>query len=271
MVEVVLALVVAGVVAAAAFRAYLVAQRAYREQVERAWGNAALREAAVVLRAELAELDGTDSLGGDILALSAASMRYRAYRGFAVLCQPPDAAGLAVAVWGNDMGLREIDAEIDSVLLLAHGDAVAQSDNRWRAADVVAVERGPVCPGGRLGARIALGGISASELAAVHDGAPARIFEISEINRYRDGGGRWWMGMRRYQKVEGFWPPIQPVVGPLAPGGLEFRGYDAAGAGTEDTDRVTGIGATVLVAGETARRTTRSLEVRVALRGTPRW
>ena len=65
-----------------------------------------------------------------------------------------------------------------------------------------------------------------------------------EMLRYRDRNGLWWLGMRRLRK-SGRRPSTQPVLGPLAPGGLEFRYLDKGGLPTANPRRVASIGITV--------------------------
>ena len=68
---------------------------------------------------------------------------------------------------------------------------------------------------------IGVGTTSADSLSAP---VPVRFFEVMEVRLYQSGG-RWWVGARSVSNGE----VIQPVIGPLAPGGLEFQFVDQAG------------------------------------------
>ncbi len=53
--------------------------------------------------------------------------------------------------------------------------------------------------------------------------------ELLQLEAYPDRAGTWWLGARSHGKAAG-WRVIQPVLGPLAPGGLRFSLHDASGA-----------------------------------------
>lgn len=275
LVEVVVALGLLAVISTSAIRVLLANQQMFRNQVELARVNATLRAAAAILPGELRELDPTDPNGGDLIRISPTSITYRAVRNLYVVCRPPSRGQSVVTLFADYVGSRPLNPLVDSVLLFAEGDPGIGDDDRWLHADLAWVRWGGECPGGAPGITVGLGGVSATGLGMVSAGAPLRTGAVMEMLRYRAGNGVWWLGMRRLRKGGGRRrSSVQPLLGPLAPGGLEFSYYDAQGSATTDPAKVASIGILVTAAAprsEPDAHTAGSLRqrriaVRVALR-----
>ena len=271
--EVVVALSLLAVISASAIRVLLANQRMYRDQVELARVNATLRAAAAILPGELRELDPTDPNGGDLIRISPTALTYRAVRNLYVVCRRPSRGQSVVTLFADYLGSRPLNPLVDSVLLFAEGDPEIGDGDRWLHADLAFVRWGGECPGGGPGITVGLGDVSATGLGRVAAGAPLRTGAVMEMLRYRDGKGEWWLGMRRLRKG-GRRPAVQPLLGPLAPGGLEFSYYDAQGSATTDPAKVASIGILVTAAAPRSQRDPHSasslrrrrIAVRVALR-----
>ncbi len=81
------------------------------------------------------------------------------------------------------------------------------------------------------------------------------------LSSYRDRSGDWWLGARRPGGGS-----VQPLLGPLAPDGLRFTFYDAAGLETADPGRVASVGFTLAAGTPSRPRAIDSVALRVALR-----
>ena len=275
LVEVVVALSLLAVISASALRVLLANQRMYRDQVELARVNATLRAAAAILPGELRELDPTDPNGGDLIRISPTVLTYRVMRNLYVVCRGPSRGQSVVTLFADYLGSRPLNPTVDSVLLFVEGDPQIGEGGRWLHADLAWVGWGGECPGGAPGITVGLGDVSATGIGSVAAGAPLRTGAVMEMLRYRAGDGAWWLGLRRLRKGGGSRrPAVQPLLGPLAPGGLEFSYYDAHGSATTDPAKVASIGILVTAAAPRSQRDAHSasslrrrrIAVRVALR-----
>jgi len=228
LVEVLVGLVVAGVVAAAASALLLAGSRlAAAESAELAVRQNAWTGAAV-LRAELEEVSVS---AGDLLAATDSTVTLRALRAFGVACATPAESVVALDDARTSL-VRAIDPARDSALVFVEDDPRLASDDRWHGAAVTAVSTG-TCPSGGAATVVALSAPWGS--GSVTRGAPVRVFEVQEYRSYRDASGRWWLGVRG-PAAGGGWQATSPIAGPLSPGdGLSFVFLDslglAAGAG----------------------------------------
>ena len=269
LVEMVVALVLAGVVMGTLWRMLVEGRRFYRAQASAAEVQRALRDVGEVLAGELEPLDAT---AGDLVALGPDSLSVRAQRSIGFVCAPPDpASGRVVVLDSLLFGYRAVDPARDRALVFSEGDPATPDDDAWLDFGVTSVSAAALCDG-RAGTGLTLQGATA-RLAGVAVGSPLRTYERVVYRSYRDDDGAWWLGQRALSG--GAWAAISPVAGPLASGtGLACRGLDAAGnaAGTlagvarVECD-VRSVSATVLqLAGGNQRRYADSLRVGAALR-----
>lgn len=138
-----------------------------------------------------AELWGLDATDGDILAFGPDSITIRAQRAFALACSV--SGGVLVLNRAMTFGVRDI-AVGDSMLVYA--------DSVWQSGVATAVSSA-ACP----------------DSAQI----PVRAYEIVTYRSYRASDGAYYIGVR---DAGG----LQPIVGPLVPGGLLFSYADTAGA-----------------------------------------
>jgi prepilin-type N-terminal cleavage/methylation domain-containing protein len=256
LVELIVAMSLALVVAGLLHRELLHGRRLARAQAERMAMQDNVRTAALVLSAELGAV-GRDEITpeaaailglapevrSDLLAIAPGAVTYRAARGTGVVCSttgvaPPE---LLVAAWSWS-SLRAPRAT-DSLLVFVEGDPATGTDDAWLHLGVLSVA-GASCPDGRAALAIRAGapaGLAPASLAAIAPGAPVRLVEVMQA-RYYQSGGKSWLGLRSVSTGEA----ITPVAGPLADStagvrGLTFRYHDAADAPTSDPTAVRAI------------------------------
>lgn len=227
LVELLVALVVAGVVLAGVAKALLGAQRFYFAQAQVLEVQQNVRVVAQVLQQEIRGLDAGD---GDIVAMSDTAITVKAPRVFGVTCAEPDVARGALVVRNSlTSGLRAVDPARDSVLVFRDGDPTIASDDRWLRTSLSATGVAG-CADGAAGSRLTLGG-AAGELAqldGVSPGSPVRAFEVVRYRLYGDGDGIWWLGTQSF--TGGGWSVTSPIAGPLRPrDGLTFAFLGAGG------------------------------------------
>ena len=226
--ETLVATVLAGVVVAALYGVVLRAQRLSRAQPQILDVQRGVRAVALLLPAELRELDPSD---GDIVALSDTAVTVKAARAHGIVCGEPDVAGGRVTVSDRLLySFRAVDATRDSVLLFREGDTLVATDDRWLRAGVTGAGTA-ACPDGAPGTRLTVtpaGGTA--DLEGVHAGAPLRTFEMVRYRLYEDGSHAWWLGLQTHS---GAWSATTPLAGPLrARDGLRFAFVDAGGLPT---------------------------------------
>jgi len=270
LVELLVAVVLAGVVAAALCRVLQANQRFYRSQSEVLDVHQGVRAVAYVLATELRGLDARD---GDLVSAGRDSVTIRAQRGFAVVCAPPDQVdGSVIVADGLTFGTRAVDPARDRALLFVDGGA--DSADAWLDFAVVAVSPGARCEDGSPGTSLRLS-VAVGALARVAAGAPVRTYQRTTYRLYTDEDGLAWLGERHL--VGGAWSAISPVAGPLRPGdGLALVLRDSSGAVTGEPPAAASVDlairglSTVPIAlpgrRATGQRYPDSLSVRVALR-----
>lgn len=226
LVELLVAIVLGGVVTAAACRILQGDQRFYRSQSEVLDVQQGLRAVAYVLASELRGLDARD---GDLLAIGRDSVVLRAMRTFGVLCAAPDSgAGSVVLSDALTFGTREPDPARDRVLVFADGDPATAADDAWLDFGLVAFSGGARCDDGSPGTSVRLSG-AIPALAHVASGAPLRTYERTAYRLYADDEGMAWLGERHVSS--GAWTALSPVAGPLRRGdGLALTFRDSTGA-----------------------------------------
>ena len=247
LVELLIALVLLGMVGAITVRMLTDTQRLTVAQGERANVQATNRVGALVMPAELREINPAL---GDILSMSATSIEYRALRNLAVSCAAPTPTSVVVSA-ASVGGLRPSFGMNDRILVFVEGDRDDDDDDLWGVGQVSGVAAA-TCPDGTAGILLSTGalvyqydGATPVPGAMLATGAPVRAYEHTTLSAYTDGEGRTWLGM----EVEG--DVVQPVVGPLAADGLQFTYRDANGDPTGTATSVRTID--VAITGQSSR------------------
>jgi len=233
LVELITALVLFGIVGTSIYQLLVNNQRVYRQQTARVDVNQSARSAISILPGEIRELSAGDPAGSDIVQMTASSLTYKAMRSLYFLCAAPNTGTFEVILDGSTFfGLRPLDATRDSIFLFAEGDPSTRADDAWLHANVVSTTVGTACTGGAASLTVRLSGVTAAQLGNVESGAPIRGAEVVEVLLYADAAGDQWLGGRQYTKASGTWTNTQPIVGPLAAGGLALTYYDTLGVVT---------------------------------------
>jgi hypothetical protein len=226
--ELLVALVLVGLVTAAAFRVLNTNQRFYAAASDRMNLQQGVRGAAVVLPTVLRQLDASE---GDIRAMSATSLSVRAYRQLGFICDPPVLGGLLTA---RTMilrqtpfyGARPFDAATDSMFIFYDGDPEVRTDDGWMLSRVESVGTAN-CPDGTPGIRLqgspSLNGLL-NTVGAVPVGAPVWGFEPVTFKAHQVGSN-WYLALQSTQGT-------QPLVQTTGSSGLTFTYRDSTGAVT---------------------------------------
>ena len=219
LVELIVALALAALVAGSVARVFLLQTRSYRELVQRAGLADNLRAGADILAADLWSLDATD---GDILALGPDSLRIRGERRFGVVCAVTPGAGVVTVTLRDTLtfGVRDFRPG-DSLLAYVPGDS------EWVAGAVASTTSPAQCPDSAAGERLA----ATFPAPGPVPGVPIRGYEIVTYRSYRAADGSYYLGLR---DAGG----LQPLAGPLTADGLRLSYFDAAGAETATATQV---------------------------------
>jgi len=253
LVELTVSLMLGALAATAAIRLLVGTRRLHDAALARLDVQANLRAGAAILAAQLRELATGAPPDGDLHAMAATSVAYRAVRGLFRTCRP--AVGSTVILDAAPLLGRRLPNPTQDELTIYLPD-----EERWALVDAVGLTVGTDCPGGRPSAAIQVNGVA----PAVPAGAPVRAGRRFEVRLYRGGDGAWWIGGREFVRHTGTWAATQPVVGPVTPGGLLFTFFAADQSETADPARVARIGVTlIMVDGDGG---TASLTLSVALR-----
>jgi type II secretion system protein J len=244
LIELLIALVIMGLVSASIFSLLNTTQRVTRAQAERTSLQSNVRTGAIVVPAELREMNnvaGTaDASKIDILAKTANSIRYRAMRGMGVLCQDGLQNELRIYDQGNLAfnGYRTPEATRDWVYAFADQNDQKSSDDIWVQAHITGVQRtSNACPGSVAGYILTISPTVAN-LGLAKSGAPVRTWEDMTLSLYQDGGGDWYLGAESNSGGGG----RQPVLGPLvADSGFTLRYLDASANATATSSQIRSI------------------------------
>jgi hypothetical protein len=251
MIELLIALVLLGIVSAAVYRVLVNNQRLYLSQTERIDLAQNIRAAGSILPAEFRVLDASE---GDISAMSATSISFRAMRWLGFACSPPvlggALTGVAITIRGGApgqplfYGSRGINNNTDSLLIYYDGDPSTRTDDFWATGSITAAPNGQNCPDGQNGQRLVttinLLGLGANTAGAIPVGAPVWGFERVTYQLYQPPGDTsWYVG---FQPASG---TMQPLIGPVLTNGLTFSYFDGNGNVTAFPTQVARIDITV--------------------------
>lgn len=247
LVEMLVALTLLAIVGAAIYRVLVNNQRFFQSQTQRMNLQQNLRTAATVFASELHELDATD---GDIAAMSATSITFRAMRTLGFVCNPPvlgaGLSGLTMTVRNWPSYGRAFNPATDSLLIFYEGDGTTRKDDNWEPAVLVSLTPNISCPDNTPGQRLTMNlqnfaAPMVNQPGMITAGSPVRAFEVVTYRAYQWTDGNWYVVL---QTASG----TQPAIGPITSStGLTFTYYDATGAVTAVRTSVASIGVTVRV------------------------
>ncbi len=233
LIEMMVAVTVTWIVSAGIYNLLLGTQRLSQEQGHRVLLQSSVRAGSLVVMNELSEL-GTLAGGtldqNDVQSMNVNSITYRATRGIGFLCHAPGPTVLRLAR-NSFSGHRDPQPGRDEAYLYRPGNSAGPVEDSWLRVRISTVATGPSCPGGH-GPGITMN-LSASLTELPEPGTPVRLSEVMELRLYQ-ADGEWWLGARSVSSGES----IQPLVGPLAPGGFRLEYMDVHGNGTIDSRAV---------------------------------
>lgn len=273
LVELLIAIIISGIVGASIISLLVRSQRLSRTQADRSVMQANIRAGMALISSELREIN-INATQSDITALSATSITYRGQRGLGFACDV--ATGWIRIPRATFSGYRGPIAGTDALMLFVENDPDISIDDGWLARTITAVDA-EACSDGSPGVKLTLGTnlpTSPDTLAMITIGSPVRTYELMEIGELVQGGETW-LGARSISAGQAF----QPVLGPLAAGGVAFSyltGAGTAGASALTVRAIqltlTGITDNIVAAGAGTSAWTRAtdqLVTTVQLRNTP--
>jgi len=274
LIELIIAIVLAGIVLGAIYQTLQNNQRFYRSESQVLDVQQGVRAVAQLLPSELREVD---AVAGDILAMGPDSITIRALRNTFFICAPPNVgAGTIITRNGQVFGYRSVDPTRDRALVFREGKTQVMNDDEWLDFAISSVTTGAACTDGTgAGTTMTLAGGPTPRLDSVTVGSPIRTYERVTYRLYVDSAGVGWLGVSDY--VNGSWAAVAAVAGPLnSAGGIELSYYDSTGTVTATATSVAQIGlvvrglsaAPIQIPGRRAnlQKYQDSMTVRVALR-----
>lgn len=234
LVEMLVAVVIFGLVAASVSKVFTAQQRLAVSQVEQASVQSSVRSASLIAATELWELASSPAGISDIQSFDAGGLTYRAMRSLGLACQ----------ISANEVRIRTtplyqyraIVPYQDSLLLFVDRDPLRSTDDSWLELRITSVTNGSSCgadPAIALGINPAID-TSTTPLTAIIPNAPIRTFEIMELRAVMAGSDNW-LGAR---SVSGGQVAPVPVAGPVAANGVRFVYLDSLGAPTAVPGRI---------------------------------
>jgi prepilin-type N-terminal cleavage/methylation domain-containing protein len=232
LVELLIFIVLASLIAAGLYEVVRFQQRAYRQHTETVERHDALRLASAVLVGDIAEASGRE---GDFAAIADDSIALRSPTGFGIICaQDPSDRRIALTEVSGIVGSSAGDS-----LLVYHPDGwlvrAIQDVNPQSAASLT-------CPyGGGQAPDITLR--LAESVSDVPVGAPVRAFRRHSY-RLEQRGDTWWLA-----RDDGTFAWDWALAGPLtADSGLAFAYFDSTGQATTDPTHVALVDLTIVAA-----------------------
>lgn len=229
LIELLIVVVLGSLILAAALQVLITNQRTYTAQNAAITGQQATRMALDVL---FTELRSVSPRGGDILMMSADSLRVRHMRKFGRVCGINTLLGVPYLTV-TDIGNVDFTVS-DSVFIFADNNQRDDDDDDWIEAQVGSPITAGVCPQDASAANVLPfpGQAVLFTADSVRIGAPVRSFTTVRF------GLTTYSGSPYLGRAEGS-AALTPVAGPLRAGtGLQFVYRDSVGAITSNATQV---------------------------------
>ena len=250
-IELMIALVLLGLVSAAVYKVLVNNQRLYLAQTQTIDLQQNIRAAAAILPAEFRELDAAD---GDIKAMTPTSLRIRAMRELAFVCDDPVLGGglgqIVLSVRQTPIyGTRQTFKQGDSILVYWEGNPTTRTDDKWVPAQLQKDADPGFCNDSLVPNNAAylltlqpqwINDPTLNRPGAIARGAPVRGFDKVAYELYQAPAPdtSWYLGQRN--PAQG--GTIQPMIGPLiGANGVTFTYLDSIGNQTADSSKVSQI------------------------------
>lgn len=247
--EMLVALLLFGVIAAAIIGVAVRQQRFYHGALEVMGMRQQLHQALAIVPVDLR---GVSSIGGDIVALTDSSLDVRATIGSAIVCShtpnsvtvpPPNARHLTTFL---------TRARVNDVLLVLDDGTPGNGDDLWRSYTIGSIDStlsgcprftGTALDAGQYSYRYL---VTRDLSGTITDGAPLRMLRRVKYSIYRSSDNLWWLGNRECRGDGSQCATVQPVAGPFRPyvandtanSGVSFVYRDSTGAVTRSATEV---------------------------------
>lgn len=225
LIELLIAMVAAGMVVAAAYQLLLTNQRLYTVQRENVVGHQTIRAGSEILFSELREVSPGE---GDLVAMQEGSVTIRAQRAFGLVCHVnPSQSRLSVVVRSDRFAVGQ------GIAVFVENDPDIASDDEWAEASVQNASSGASsCAQSGLLQTITTSGLASDDWDGLRPGAPIRSFQTFTYGVFEISGD-WYLGRRVGTGA------VTPLVGPLdGRDGVRFQYLDAWGAATTTASAV---------------------------------
>jgi type II secretory pathway pseudopilin PulG len=226
LIELIFSLFMMVLVVAGIYSLMITVYRVTRRQTEMANVQGNLRAGMQLVQSELQEIYTDAALGeSDIVDVTPATeITYEAMRGVGETCGIT-AGGGAIKIRQSTYSGREPARVRDRLLLFQDRDTLIATDDTWLLRDITEVAEG-TCTVGPATASwdLTVPALLGTDLVGggnplVFAPGPVRTIERMQMGLVTDGGSDW-LGIRSVNNVDE--PNLIPVIGPLAPGGLDF-------------------------------------------------
>lgn len=277
LIELLVAMAIFGLLAGGIMQVIITSQRSSSDQAQRIDMQQNIRAANAILPAEIRALDAVD---GDIKAMGATSITFRAMRQLGIICTLPITGGVLVGVnivVRNPLySSQRPFAANDSVWIWYEGDVGSRSDDGWIPGLVTAVAALPCADasaGYKLTTNLTIGLPKVNLANVIPSGSPVWGFETVTYATAVAADGRFYLNVTLPGQA------ATPVLGPLPDvNGVTFTYYDVNGNVTAVPTAVRQIGLTVreqsanrIRKGSTTAYAVDSLSTRITLRNNPRF
>jgi prepilin-type N-terminal cleavage/methylation domain-containing protein len=247
LVELLLAMVLFAITSSLILGSLRLMERVQHRTSEKAASQVTLRTGIQTVATELRELNNIAAAGvSDLKAMSANSVTYWGMRASGMTCEITTSA-VKIRLGSTFSAARAPVNVRDSLLIFSDRDSLLTSDDQWVQVPVLGTPSASTCPDGAAALSITTPSLF---VADYHVPGPVRIFELMQLAIVTTGGRRY-LGARSLSGGG----PLQPVVGPVTAGGLEFVYRDQDGAETATPSAVRAIDLTLR--SQTARRVNR--------------
>jgi prepilin-type N-terminal cleavage/methylation domain-containing protein len=247
LVELLLAMVLFAITSSLIFGSLRLMERVQHRTSEKAASQVTLRTGIQTVATELRELNNVAASGlSDLKAISANSVTYWGMRASGMTCEITTSA-VKIRLGSTYSAARAPVNVRDSLLIFSDRDTLRTADDQWVQVPVLGTPSASTCPDGAAALSITTPSLI---VANYHVPGPVRIFELMQL-AIATTAGRQYLGARSLSGGG----PLQPVIGPITAGGLQFVYRDQAGAVTATPSAVRAIDLTVR--SQTARQVSR--------------
>ena len=246
LVEMLLAMIIFVLTVSLIYASMQLMEKVQRTASEKAGSQLTLRSGSQTVAVELREVNNVAGVGtSDLVAITGSSVTYWAMRNSGMTCQVANNE-VRIRLGPTYSGYRLPDMPSDSLLVFADHDSVSVADDEWVQAPVLGSVSASTCPDGAAALAIGTSGLVVADYQVP---GPVRTFELMQL-AITTSGGRQYVGAQSLSGGGG----MQPVIGPITSGGLQFVYRDSAGAITTVPSAVRTIDLTVY--SETSRPVT---------------